>query len=70
MTGFNPRPPLKAGGANQARAQASEAWFQSAPAVEGGRCRIALTSGGAMAVFQSAPTVEGGRCGLATVLRG
>ncbi len=59
---FNPRPPLLAGDAAQARCTGWTFRFQSAPAIAGGRCTTKPTRAILFMMFQSAPAIAGGRC--------
>ena len=62
---FNPRPPLLAGetSCRQGIANAGS-WFQSTPAITGGRDSSAVPSITRLASFQSTPAITGGRDSL------
>ena len=60
-TGFQSRPPVKAGGAKPRASPCRQEIVSIAPAGEGGRCHTAGACAGS-GLFQSAPAGEGERC--------
>ena len=58
---FNPRPPLLAGESQSPAPKSRPAWFQSAPAIAGGRIRARPACRLTQNPFQSAPAIAGGR---------
>ena len=66
---FNPRPPLLAGDATSRKTRMTFRWFQSTPAIAGGRCKPSSSAPTCWPWFQSTPAIAGGRClGLLQVL--
>ena len=59
---FNPRPPLLAGDAIQPGSKRVDPWFQSTPAITGGRCNPSAQVMRFASGFQSTPAITGGRC--------
>mgnify|MGYP001237549605 CR=1 FL=1 len=58
---FNPRPPLLAGESLMVGVGVPGRWFQSAPAIAGGRITAGLEGWKKERKFQSAPAIAGGR---------